>query len=191
MYINEPRLVLIKSWNEKANNETDVIDKFMFRCVALSALCQTWSALENPETVGEDDGYVIKKLFKKYFNNIGYFCEDNMIACFRDFVNRKAPDGSAVIGKQESSRTDSNHLIKSANKLIDWLDISRRPDPAERLQKEVAVAFAVIVREVRNNLFHGNKGHKIDSDKVLIKNTEQLLSAFITPIIADLDKRFN
>lgn len=189
--MDEPRLGLIKSWNEKAENETDVIDKFMFRCVALSALCQTWSALENPSTENDDDGYVVVFLFEKYYKNIDCFRNPNVIASFRDLVNRKAPDGSQVIGREVKSHTKPAILIESADNLVQWLNESNRPNYDIKRKKEVAKAFAVIVREVRNNLFHGKKGHKIDRDKELIQNIERLLSVFITPIIADLDKRYN
>lgn len=187
----EPRIDFIKSWNEKANNEKDIVDRFIYRWITLSSLCQTWSALENPQTIGKDDGYVVVILFKHFYKNIDCFRNDDVIASFRELVNGKAPDGSQVIGKEETSHTNVNDLNGSADTLVDWLNKSSRPNYDVNLKKRVAEAFAVIVREVRNNLFHGKKGHKIDRDRELIKNTEQLLDVFITPIIADLDKRFS
>ena len=187
----ESRIDFIKSWNEKANNEKDIVDRFMCRCITLSALCQTWSALESPSNIGKDDGYVVKDLFKYFYKNIDCFRSDDVIASFRELVNGKALDGSQVIGKEETSRTNLNDLNGSADILVDWLNKSSHPNYDVNFKKRVAEAFAVIVREVRNNLFHGKKGHKIDRDRELIKNTEQLLDVFITPIIADLDRKYS
>lgn len=187
----ELRIDFIKSWNEKANNEKDIVDRFICRWITLSALCQTWSALENHQTKGRDDGYVVKSLFKKYYVNIKHFRDKDVIASFRELVNGKAPDGSQVIGTVEPSLSDVDVLSKSAATLVEWFNESNRPNYDANFQRKVAEAFAVIAREVRNNLFHGKKGHKIDRDRELIKNTEQLSDVFITPIIADLDRRHN
>jgi len=156
----------ITKWKERALEENDDVNKFIFRWISFNGLYQaSFEMAHSPD--GQEKAFNIPewRIVKNFCDN--FILTDDKLA---SKIYSSALENDFLDNIREKSRYMGEYLegLKSANSM------------EEKSKYLVLVAY-----KIRCRLFHGEKNPLLDVDKVVVKAADQVIDTILNYIIRE------